>query len=147
MLSWPNHCTFWASSCWTANDWNSYYFVKLVRSKNNNKNPSASNIRFLYFEFSQKWKIWLSENLSFSLSWMHLMIFSPDWQKKGGQKDIYELKKLLIYNKNYYLIVPIDRPPQRLYSQRCSYGCRNTHLPEFVTSLVSRTSRGDICNF
>ena len=43
------------------------------------------------------------------------------FDKKGCTKRyIDELKKLntLVYNTNFYLIVPIDRALQRLYSQR-----------------------------
>ena len=122
MLSWPNHCTLWTSSWWRTNDWNSYYFLKLVRWKNNN--PNASTMRWLHLELSSKWKIWLSENLPSSLSWLQLTKFSSDCAKKGRTKKyIYEQKKKisLVHNINYYLIVPIDRAPQRPYLQRYSY--------------------------
>ena len=130
VLLWSNHCTFWANSWWTTNDWKSDYFVKLVRWKN--KNPNTSNMRWLDFELKKKREIWLSENLPSSLSWLHLTNFSSDWEKKGRTKDIYiyiyiyKLKKLisLVYNINY-LIAPIDRAPQRLYSRRYSYTWRN----------------------
>ena len=48
--------------------------------------------------------------------------------KRWTKKYIYKLEKWisLVYNINYYLIVPIDRVPQRLYSQRYSYRWRNT---------------------
>ena len=50
--------------------------------------------------------------------------------KKGGQRNIiYELKKLisLVYDVNYYLIISIDREPQRLYSQCYSYRWHNSN--------------------
>ena len=54
------------------------------------------------------------------------------WLTKKGRTKIYiyELKKLisLVYNINYYFIVPIDRAPQCLYSQRHSYRWRNNIL-------------------
>ena len=62
--------------------------------------------------------------------------------KKDGQKDIYiyELKKLisLVYNINYYLIVPIDRAPQRLYSERYSYRWRNNQFNKSICILIWR---------
>ena len=148
MLSWPNHCTLWASSCWRTNDWNSYYFVKLVRWKNNNNNnnPNASNVRWLDFEISAKWQIWLSENLSSFLSRLHLTNFSSDWQKKGGQKIYIRTEKLisLVYNINYYLIVPIDRALQRLYLLFYSYNwhnnwCKLDHIRKVCWNLGSKS--------
>ena len=56
MLSWPCHCRLWAVTTYGQN---SYYFIKLLLWKNN-YNPNASNMHRL----SQKWKIWLLENLS-----------------------------------------------------------------------------------
>ena len=80
------------------------------------------------YQRSSKWKIWLLENLSSFPSWLHLANFCSEWQKKADKKYIYELKKLisLVYKKNYNLIVPIDRAPQRLYLQCYSYRCRST---------------------
>ena len=48
-------------------------------------------------------------------------------RKEVDKKYIYKLKKLisLVYNINFYLIVPIDRTPQGLYSQRSSYKWRD----------------------
>ena len=51
--------------------------------------------------------------------------------KKGWQKTyICQLKKIitLVYNINYYLIVLIDRVPQCLYLQCCSYKQPNNSL-------------------
>ena len=83
---------------------------------------------------SSKWKIWPLENYSSFLSRLHLTNFSSDWQKKGGQKKVYiRTEKLisLVYNINYHLVVPIDRAPQRLYSQRYGYRWRrNIYIPK-----------------
>ena len=130
MLSWPNHCTLWASSYWTTNNWNSYYFVKLVRWKNNdNNNSNTSNMRWLDFELSSKWTIWLSQSLSSFLSRLHIANFSSDWQKRADNKIYIQTEILisLVYNINYYLIVLIARAAQRLYSQRFSYRWRNRY--------------------
>ena len=44
--------------------------------------------------------------------------------KKKADKKIYIQTEKINYI-NYYLIVPIDRAPQRLHSQRYSYRWRN----------------------
>ena len=137
LLSWPNHCTLRASSCSTTNDWNSYYFVKLVRWKNN---KNASNMRWLGFEL---WSEWKSDYqiicllLSRGSIWQ---IFLLTDKKRADKKIIYEPKKLmsLVCDINYYLIVSIERAPQRLYSQCYSYRWRHSTLylpPENIRKL------------
>ena len=63
--------------------------------------------------------------------------------KKGWQKTyICQLKKIitLVYNINYYLIVLIDRVPQCLYLQCCSYKQPNNSLS--ICSLKKKISYG-----
>ena len=126
VLSWPNHCTLWPSSWWTTNDWNSYYFVKLVRWKNNNKNPNASHVRWVDFELSWKWKIWLSENsllLSRSCIWRIFLLTGKKIYIRTKKINFSSVLCKLLFNHS-------DRysAPQRLYSQRYIYRWRNNSL-------------------
>ena len=69
-------------------------------------------------------------------------IFIPTDKKGRTKRFIYELKKLisLVYNINYYLIVPIDRAPQLLYSQSYCYRLRNMYYIAFHCDARSKNN-------
>ena len=93
-----------------------------------NNNSNASNMNWLGFELSSKWKIWLSENVFFSSGFIWRLPLLTE-EKKGWQKNIYTNFKLisLVYNKNN-LIVLTDRAPRHLHLQRYSYRWRNNSI-------------------
>ena len=144
MLSWPNHWTHWASLCWTTSGWNSYYFVKLVRRKNNNNSPNASTMHKLDVKKLIKMKNLTIRQLAFSPVAAFDEFFFWLTKKRADKKYKYKLKKLisLVYNINYYSIVQLHRAPQCLYSQHCSYRWNNTYNTTRSLKMVSE--RNDI---